>query len=329
MTILATHFKPNDEIGRQSALDRLHVLDTPKEKEFDKITDLVTTVLKVPVAAVTLIDRDRQWFKSIQGLDVSETVREVAFCDHTIRTTRCLNIADATRDARFLDNALVTGPPHIRSYLGAPIITPDGYGVGALCAIDYRPRSFSEEQEKVLGSFADLVMNELELRQVAAFDELTGLATRRTFVKEIEIALGRPEDAMLLFLDLDHFKAVNDTFGHAAGDDVLRKAAAALLDICTDTAIAGRLGGEELALILPGGDEATALQFAETVRCRIAEIHLDTYPDLTVSTSIGIAMRRACKDGHSWMEAADSALYEAKQDGRNCVRVARPALTVS
>lgn len=323
MTNHSIKFKSDDEVGRQCALDRLHVLDTPREPEFEKITRLVTTVFNVPIAAVTLIDRDRQWFKSVQGLDTTETTREVAFCDHTIRKTQCMNIADAKLDPRFAENPLVTGEPYIRSYLGAPIITADGYAIGALCAIDYQPRDFSPEQERMLGSFADLVMNELELRQVASVDALTGLATRRALMQEIETAAGQQRDTALLFLDLDHFKAINDRFGHAAGDAVLRDVADVLLDTCPQTAVAGRLGGEELALLLPGCNEEAACEVAETVRRAIAALEFAEHPGLVVTTSIGIAMRDASHDGHAWMEKADAALYEAKNHGRNCVRLSQ------
>lgn len=320
-----SNFNAEDEFGRQCALDRLHVLDTPREAQFEKITKLVVTVFNVPIAAVTLIDRDRQWFKSVQGLEPVDTKREVAFCDHTIRKTQCMNVPDATLDPRFADNPLVTGEPYIRSYLGAPIITPDGYAIGALCAIDYKPRNFSPEQEKMLASFADLVMNELELRQIASVDVLTGLSTRRALLQQIEAAMGQQRDAALLFLDLDHFKSINDRFGHAVGDIVLCKVAAVLLDSCAETGVAGRLGGEELALVLPDCDEKTARVVAETVRRKIASLEVAGHPDLIITTSIGIAMRHASHDGHAWMEMADAALYEAKHHGRNCVRSSQSA----
>lgn len=317
-------FRTGDEAGRQRALDRLDVLDTPPEPAFEKITNLVATVFDVPIAAVTLIDRDRQWFKSQRGLEDSETAREVAFCNHTIRASRCLKVEDATRDPRFADNPSVVGPPRIRSYLGAPLITSDGYAIGALCAVDYKVREFSPEQERVLASFADLVMNELELRQSASRDSLTGLATRRTFIEALEKVLEGRDEAALLFLDLDHFKAINDTFGHPAGDEVLKAAAVALMEVCPENAVAGRLGGEELGLVLPAVSETQARDTAEAVRDAIAHIRFGAYPDLRVTTSIGLAMRSGHGRRESWMTAADAALYEAKSDGRNCVRFAQP-----
>ncbi len=323
---LERRFRSGDEAGRQCALDRLHVLDTPAEPAFEKITRLVTAVLGVPVAAVTLIDRGRQWFKSVQGLAATETPREVAFCDHTIRGPQCLKVGDASLDPRFQDNPLVVGPPHIRAYLGAPIITPDGYAIGALCAVDYKPRDFTPEQERVLASFADLVMNELELRQFASCDGLTGLATRRAFVEAVGTVFERGDEAGLLILDLDHFKAINDSHGHPAGDEALKAAAAAVLRVCPDAGVAGRLGGEELGLLLPGAGEAEALKIAEDLRLAVAEARVAGHPGLSFTTSIGVATRSAHGQCDGWIAAADAALYRAKSEGRNCVRSAQVAL---
>ena len=318
MTGIASRLKTRDEKGRQCALERLDVLDTPAENGFEKITGLVRTIFDVPVAAVSLIDKDRQWFKSIQGLDISETAREVAFCDHTIRKTDCMCVPDATKDPRFAKNILVTGPPHIRSYLGAPIISPDGYALGALCAIDYRPRQFSPEKEKVLASFADLVMNELELRQLASCDGLTGLATRRAFVDAAEEVFEQGRNAAFIFIDLDHFKAINDANGHPVGDDVLKATSAALLANCPDHAFIGRLGGEELAVLLPDTDRQGAFRLAESLRAAIAATTVKSARNLAFTASVGVAMQDAAHDLAGWMAAADAALYEAKSRGRNC-----------
>lgn len=312
-------FKSNDEIGRQCALDRLAVLDTKPEPGFEKITALVQTVFDVPIAAVSLIDRDRQWFKSIRGLDVAQTPRAVAFCDHTIRTTDCLVVPDATQDPRFAENALVTGPPFIRSYVGAPIITPDGYALGSLCAIDYQPRDFPPDKILVLSSFADLVMNELELRQLASCDGLTGLANRLSFERAADEALHTPGGATLLFLDLDRFKNINDTYGHAVGDDVIKVAADILAEQCLPGACAARIGGEEFALLLPGHDVSQAAAIAERIRHDIEQAQLPEHPDLPFTASIGLASATESQSVKEWALAADSALYAAKTSGRNRV----------
>jgi GAF domain-containing protein len=144
--------KLHDEPGRLAALHRYEILDTPKESSFERITGLVKTVLNVPMCAVSLIDTDRQWFKSCVGLTVSQTTRNISFCTHTIMERQPLHIPDATLDARFAENPLVTGDPFIRSYLGVPLSTPDGYNIGSLCAIDTKARTFSIDQIAVLQS---------------------------------------------------------------------------------------------------------------------------------------------------------------------------------
>jgi hypothetical protein len=143
-----------DEAARLAALRRYEILDTLPEAPFDRITGLVKAVFEVPIALVSLIDADRQWLKSCVGMDVSETPREISFCTHTIQRREPMVIANATEDPRFANNPLVTGPPYIASYLGAPLETPDGYNVGSLCAIDTKPRTFSATQIEVMKSFA-------------------------------------------------------------------------------------------------------------------------------------------------------------------------------
>ncbi|MEO6923739.1 MAG: GAF domain-containing protein, partial [Bryocella sp.] len=209
MTMVADS-KLTDEPARVAALHRYEVLDTQPEESFNRITKLVKMVLGVPVAIVSLIDSDRQWTKACIGLPDGNIERGLSFCTHTIQTHEPMNIPDALLDARFRDNPIVTGPPYIRSYLGAPLQTPDGYNVGALCAIDHEPRNFTAEQTRVLASFASLVVDELELRRIAQTDHLTGAATRRGFVHELDKQIARMKRSFrpsaLIMIDVDHFK---------------------------------------------------------------------------------------------------------------------------
>ena len=310
-----------DEAGRIASLNRYCVLDSGNELQFNRITALVRSVFKVPIAAVSLVDVDRQWFKSMSGLDATETPRDVAFCAHTILTRDALNIADAQLDARFARNALVTGNPHIRAYLGAPLKTPDGYNIGALCAIDSNPRAFGPADEAVLASFAALVVDELELRMIGQSDYLTGAKTRRAFMADLEAACKQPPESRgaLIMLDLDHFKRVNDRFGHPAGDEVLRAAAAACRGAIRRTDVLGRLGGEEFAILLRGMTTSDAMKCAERVRQSVADMRVLLDPELEVTVSIGVAAVIG-GDPHASLAAADAALYCAKESGRNrCV----------
>ncbi len=308
----------SDEAGRIASLNRYCVLDGGHEAQFDKITGLVRSVFKVPIAAVSLVDVDRQWFMSAPGLDVTETPRDIAFCAHTILTRDALNVPDARIDARFSRNPLVVGAPHICAYLGAPLMTPDGYNVGALCAIDTSPRSFGAPEEALLASFASLVVDELELRMIGQNDFLTGAKTRRAFMEDLGIASRMPPDArgVVLMLDLDHFKQVNDRFGHPAGDEVLRSVVAACRRALRRTDVIGRLGGEEFAVLLRGMPLDDAIECAERIRRAVLDLRALPDPELGVTVSIGVAeVLRG--DAHGTLADADAALYCAKQAGRN------------
>ena len=315
--------KTNDEFGRQRALESMRILDTPKEPEFERITGLVKSVLGAPVAAVTLIDRNRQWFKSVQGLDVTETTRDVAFCDHTIRQNRCLKVEDATADPRFANNPLVTGEPGIRAYLGAPLITEDGYMLGALCVIDFVPRTFSEQHEEILRSFADIVMSELELRRTASIDDLTGLSNRRVFTDALNHAVEICRDdtkervPSLILIDIDHFKSINDNFGHENGDTVLKAVAAAIKGSEVPNSVSCRIGGEEFSLVLTHEAETDAVTVARNIQNLLCDLKLKEIENSKVTASFGVASYEKFQPINEWRELADKALYHAKRNGRN------------
>ena len=315
--------KLNDEEGRLAALRRYDVLDTAPEAPFDKLTELVRNVLAVPVAAVSLIDSDRQWFKSVAGWSACDTSRDISFCTHTIKQGEPLMVPDTTCDDRFANNPLVTGEPGIRSYLGIPLETPDGYNIGALCVSDINPRVFSQNQIEILASFAKLVMNELELRQIAMSDELTGAMTRRAWTEAAEKELARGSrygtEASIIIFDIDHFKQVNDLYGHPAGDAVLKTLVQRCLGEMRDSDMLGRIGGEEFALLLPATGREAAINFANRLRHCIANIPVQlNNTEHFVTASFGISSQGDnITDLDEWLAVADAFLYEAKEGGRN------------
>jgi diguanylate cyclase (GGDEF)-like protein len=316
-----------------AALRRLDLLDTAAEQAFDDVVVLASLLCETPMASVTLIDRHRQWFKARIGLASSETPREESFCAHAIlEPAEVLVVHDATRDARFAENPSVLGDPNIRFYAGACLVTVEGDALGTLCAIDSRPRSLSGRQIEGLQSLARIVMKLIELRRTSAqlaevtgllheqseTDALTGLPNRRAFEKWLAIEIlhsQRHGDPLsLLLLDLDHFKGLNDTFGHGAGDEALRAVAAVLRGNARHTDVASRYGGEEFVVLLRHTDRAGAQTLAE--RFRLGIEGLPAVPR-TLTASIGAATWAPGVSGAQLLAAADRALYRAKAAGRN------------
>jgi GAF domain-containing protein len=158
---------PANETERLEALRQYDVLDSGRERNYDEISKVAAFICDTPMAAVTLIDRDRQWIKSAVGLEVGETSREVAFCNYTILQNDVLVVEDTTKDVRFSSNPFVTGNPNIRFYAGAPLLSHDDCAIGSLCVVDTVPRVLSAAQMAALASLSHLVMTELELRKLS------------------------------------------------------------------------------------------------------------------------------------------------------------------
>ena len=153
---------PADDDARLRALRELLILDTPPEERFDRIVGFAASEFDVPIALISLVDRDRQWFKARVGLDACETSREISFCGHAIlQKNELFEVLDAAKDPRFADNPLVTGAPFIRFYIGAPLVMPSGAAIGTLCLIDTKPRQFDAMDHAILGTLRDLAVAEL------------------------------------------------------------------------------------------------------------------------------------------------------------------------
>lgn len=170
---------PETELERLAELRRLCLLDTPAEQAFDRVTALAAKLLDVPIALVSLVDEDRQWFKSKFGLEAEETPRSVAFCSHTILSDDTLVVEDARLDERFQDNPLVVGGPKIRFYAGAPLKAPNGANLGTFCVIDSKPRQLSAKDRQVLSELCDIVREAIWLRDLIKHSDADRDAARR------------------------------------------------------------------------------------------------------------------------------------------------------
>ena len=179
------------EVARLEKLRSYNVLDILPEEAFDRVTRMVSQILDVPISLVSLVGRDRQWFKSRHGIDLTSTCKKVSFCKHVLEGHKLLIVPDALEDDRFKNNPLVVGEPHIRSYFGAPLTTPDGFSIGALCAIDVKPRDITPEQKTLLADLAATVIDEMELRKLSM--SLESMVERRT--RELKQAKDDAEQA--------------------------------------------------------------------------------------------------------------------------------------
>jgi GAF domain-containing protein len=157
--------KPANEEARIAALDKYAILDTDPEQSFDDLTLLASFVCKTPIALISLVDEDRQWFKSRIGIEPSETSRDIAFCSAAILQPDVFVVPDALADDRFRDNPLVVSDPHIRFYAGAPLINEDGFALGTLCVVDRAPRELAPDQREALKALSRLVLAQLEFRR--------------------------------------------------------------------------------------------------------------------------------------------------------------------
>ncbi|MBA3969811.1 MAG: GAF domain-containing protein [Gemmatimonadetes bacterium] len=192
---------PHTEAARVAALHEYRILDTLPEPAYDDLTRLASEICRTPIALGTLIDSDRQWFKSRVGLDVAETPRDIAFCAHALFDTELLVVRDTTQDERFADNPFVTAAPRIRFYAGAPLVSHDGQVLGTLCVLDSEPRELTPEQMDALRALARQVMAQLELRRKVP-DLQTAVAERERAEAQLRVRAEQGAHYQTVLLDL-------------------------------------------------------------------------------------------------------------------------------
>ncbi|HBM27972.1 diguanylate cyclase [Halomonas meridiana] len=471
-----SHLLPPNETARLAALNELALLDTPNEPVFDRITRLVTVLLGVPKSTISLIDTDRQWFKSQVGMEFSESPRDMAFCAYTVLEDEPLVVEDAQSDERFATNPIVTKPGGIRFYAGIPLRNSHGLVLGSLCAMDTQPRQLTPQEQAAMQDLADIVIGEIHLRerlineqkiraatqqsltalhqsleqrieqrtrelnlviesaydaylsidaqgrvldwnraaesmfgwsrkdaltrpltslmfpqgltcddaampltcdairrdgvrlpvevrlksfevngrprrsvfihditerqqlerlrdQQAREDVLTRLPNRRALDERLPEAMARVRRTLaplvVLFLDLDGFKRINDQHGHGMGDELLREVAQRLQNAVRETDFIARWAGDEFVVLLEGVTTEALEPLANKLIQVIEEpLHVGS-ATLRVSTSIGVALfvPNAAETPQELLKRADDAMYNAKRAGKARVALARPADT--
>lgn len=244
-----------NESERLEALRRYRILDTPDTAEFDDFTRLASALCATPIALISLLDADRQWFKSKVGLDAEQTPRDISFCGHAIHGNDIFEVSNALQDERFRDNPLVTGAPAIRFYAGAPLLTPEGYGIGTLCVIDTVPHTLTQIQRDTLKVLSRLLVQQLELglavrKEQALNDEL---ASRATFSKALLDGAGMAIISTTIEGVITSFNpGAEALLGYSSADLVGRATPAVFHDAAEVIARAEQLSGELEREISPG-----------------------------------------------------------------------------
>ncbi|KJY81779.1 diguanylate cyclase [Vibrio galatheae] len=285
--------KPDNEQQRLADLKKLRILDTADEERFDRVTRLAKRLFDVPIAVVSLIDSDRQWFKSCFGIDVQETDRDVSFCGHTILDTQPMIVEDATLDERFSDNPAVLGDEGIRFYAGVPLVYHDHSVLGTLCISDTKPRQIDAEQIKDLIDLAKLVEQELATRVTATTDPLTEISNRRGFrtlgEKLLEYCRFGGFPVSVAYFDLDNFKQINDQYGHQFGDHTLQQFTQLLQRSFRESDLIARMGGDEFVVLMSGTTEVVANVAIERFAKSIRTFNSDVSNPYKIEFSVGVA----------------------------------------
>jgi len=322
---------PENEQDRLETLRSIDILDTDPEERFDRLTRMAKRMFGVSIALVSLVDENRQWFKSKAGLDACETGRDISFCGHAILGNDIFVIEDALEDERFTDNPLVTGDPKIRFYAGAPLRYLDGNKIGTLCIIDQKPRVLDTEDYTMLRDLAEMAEGELAAIQLATIDDLTKISNRRGFVSlaqnSISLCARQGSPVSMVFLDLDKFKPINDQFGHAEGDHALITFADLMRQSFRDSDVFARIGGDEFVVLLTNTESDRATKIVDRFRNQVDAYNAEAKRGYDLCFSDGIVGIHPDQDSRveDLLREADVLMYEKKLDNAQPTRLAKEA----
>jgi diguanylate cyclase (GGDEF)-like protein len=353
--------RPADETKRLEALHATQLLDTEPEELFDRLTRIACATLSVPISLVSLVDDERQWFKSSCGLDAAQTPRDISFCGHAILADEPFIVEDAAKDARFARNPLVLGPPHIRFYAGVPVRS-EGRRIGTLCVIDIAPRTLEAHEVLFLQTLARTIEDLIYLRQTALEsvallnslatqqqsdnvhgrvqalknlvlrDPLTGLPNRLAIDREIEEILADRQrsraPAVLALIDIDNLAAINSRLGHKIGDRLIAAVGERLRELARPDNVCARIGGGTFALLTQHSpDVAAAVERIRAVHEALNRLVIND--DLVIHSSLttGYApLQPGWDDAEVWLNTAHEAVRQAKALGHGLVCAFNQAL---
>ncbi|MGU3574017.1 diguanylate cyclase [Brucellaceae bacterium C25G] len=303
----------NVELGRDHSLDTL--------------CELVMSLFDVPMAAVSLIDEHVTHHLGYAGVVFGDVANEHTFCSHTVKDIIPFLVEDTEKDMRFANNPFVLNEPHIRMYLGSPLIAPNGTPLGAICALDIKPRNYTAEEKRKLQSLANTAVQLLEMRRMmkqahnmALVDGLTKLANRSSMETEVEKAITVLNEQSLpfslLYFDVDHFKSVNDQNGHAAGDKLLKLIGKTLSSRDVRDEFHSRLGGDEFVVLMLNTTHEEAVIKANEIKQQLDDAVKEA--EFPVSFSMGLVnFVTAPENAEAALNYADERLYKAKRSGKN------------
>jgi diguanylate cyclase (GGDEF)-like protein len=334
---------PIDISENPHALLSVEILDGPLREKFERITRVTKNLFDVPMALVSFYDEHCRLFKSLLGTEVIETPHEISFSSYVLNHEDIFNVPETKLDERFRNNPYVVGEPYLRFFAGYPIIL-DRQKLGTISIADSKPRHFSFEQLTWLRDIAALVETEIQnytnttdkgklvsdldqARMASMIDPLTSLWNRLGIYNILRYRMDEyimnHKGFAVAILDIDEFKAINDTYGHEVGDHTLRAIAQSLITGCRDSDAIGRWGGEEFLILINETNPQFALEIAERVRTSIESKHYKMPALVTQKITATLGLTSIKPGTHPSIEElinkADQALYQGKRSGRNQV----------
>ncbi|HEP0987017.1 TPA: sensor domain-containing diguanylate cyclase [Enterobacter ludwigii] len=311
------------EYSRLQNLRNLNLLNSDPEERYDRITRISASLFRVPIAILSILDNERQYFKSSFGLDMKTTYRSDSFCSYVLKSKGPLIVTDTLTDPRFRENVYVKTYPFIRFYAGYPVKLPDGNLAGSLCLIDRKTCQLNNEELLLLRDLASIIEDELKFIDIASKDFLTGLPNRRFFMLLAEdifrSAKLNNNTFSLAVIDLNDFKQINDNFGHGAGNKALIEFSKIIESIIPNNGFIARLGGDEFCLLLKNSTILETFNVINKISMSIIDFNLLAKEKFILSFSSGVAQYDGTKHSSflDILNEADKNMYLVKSNKKS------------